>query len=157
MNLVTIAQVRAHCRAEPEDDALLELYANGAERAAQEFLNRRVFATAEDLQAAVAAMPAAVATAEAAHRSAREAARDMDGEARCMAEMAADAAWRDVMRLARETAVGMVVNDDIRDAVLMITGHRYRNREDVITGTIATRMPEGATTILWPYRVGLGI
>lgn len=157
MELVTIDQVRVHCRAEPEDDALLELYAKGAERAAQEFLNRRVFATAEDLQAAVAAMPAAVATAEAAHRVAREAARELGGESRCMAEMAADAVWHDATRLARETAMGMVVNDDIRDAVLLITAHRYRNREDVITGTIATKMPQGATTILWPYRVGLGV
>lgn len=157
MELVTLEDVRAHCRAEPEDDALLELYANGAEQAAQEFLNRRVFAAAEDLQAATLAMPVTVATAELAYWAAREAARGMVGEARCMAELAADAAWRDVTRVAQETAMGMVVNDDIRAAVLLITGHRYRNREDVITGTIATKMPQGATTILFPYRVGLGV
>lgn len=157
MELVTIDQVRAHCRAEPEDDDLLELYANGAEQAAQQFLNRRVFATAEDLQAAVDAVPAAVALAETAHRDAIAAARALAGETRCIAEQSAEAAWREVRTLARETVHGMVVNDDIRDAVLLIAGHRYRNREEVITGTIATKLPDGATTILWPYRRGLGV
>lgn len=157
MDLVTIEQVRAHCRAEPEDDELLTLYADGAEQAAQEFLNRRVFASAEDLQAAIAAMPATVATAEAAHAAARETARALAGETRCMAELASDARWGDVIKSAREIAVGMVMNADICDAVLLITAHRYRNRESVITGTIATKVPEGAITILWPYRVGLGV
>lgn len=157
MDLVEIEQVRAHCRAEAEDDALLELYATGAEQAVQAFLNRRVFPSPEALADAVAAMPAEVAEAETAHADARAAAADLEGEARCVAEMAADAAWSNALTKARETAVGMVVNDDIRDAVLLITAHRYRNREAVITGTIATPIPQGVTTILWPYRVGLGV
>ena len=53
MELVTLDQVRAHCRADPEDDAMLEVYAGAAEQQAQDFLNRRVFADTEALAAAV--------------------------------------------------------------------------------------------------------
>lgn len=53
MNLVTIEQVRAHCRAEAEDDAILTIYADAAEEAAQNFLNRKVYATPEAMAAAI--------------------------------------------------------------------------------------------------------
>jgi len=51
----------------------------------------------------------------------------------------------------------MVVNDAIRAAVLLIVGHLFNNREEVVTGTIATKMPMGAHALLWPHRVGLGV
>lgn len=53
MNLVTIEQVRAHCRAEAEDDAILTLYADAAEEAVQNFLNRKVYATPEAMAEAI--------------------------------------------------------------------------------------------------------
>ena len=53
MDLVDITQVRAHCRAEPEDDVLLTTYADAAEQMAQDFLNRRVFADVDAMAAAV--------------------------------------------------------------------------------------------------------
>ena len=156
MILVTPAEVRAHCRAESDNDALLATYTNGAEQAVQQFLNRRVFPDTEALQEAVADMPAGVASAEAERKTAREAAAELEGEARCAAEMAADAAWAAALAKARETAAGMVVNDDIRAAVLLIAGHRYRNRE-AVTDEPARELPQGVTAILWPYRVGLGV
>lgn len=113
MDLVTIEQLRAHCRAESEDDALLTVYGEAAEQAAADFLNRRVYADADALAAAV-----------------------LDGSA---------------------GDDPIVVNDAIRAAVLLLAGHLYRNREDVITGTIATKMPMGAHTLLWPHRVGIGV
>ncbi|WP_036114480.1 MULTISPECIES: head-tail connector protein [Luteibacter] len=53
----------------------------------------------------------------------------------------------------------MVVNDAIKAAVLLIFGHLYRNREDVITGASAAAVviPMGSRTLLWPHRVGLGV
>lgn len=53
MDLVTIEQVRAHCRTEPEDDVLVTLYADSAEQQVQDFLNRRVFKNQAALDAAV--------------------------------------------------------------------------------------------------------
>ena len=53
MELITLEQARAHCRVDTEDDALLELYGGAAEGAAQQFLNRRVFADAASMATAV--------------------------------------------------------------------------------------------------------
>lgn len=50
----------------------------------------------------------------------------------------------------------MVVNDAIRAAILLISGHLYRNREDVVAESV-TQLPMGAHSLLWPYRVGLGV
>lgn len=55
MELVTIEQVRVHARAEPEDDTMLTVYADAAEQQVQDFLNRRVFATADSMADAVLA------------------------------------------------------------------------------------------------------
>lgn len=157
MKLVTIQEVRDHCRAEPEDDALLTIYADAAEQAAEDFLNRRIFPRQTDLDTAIAGLPTAVAAAETAYGTARDAARGLSGEARCVAMQAAEATWKRAVTQARETAIGIVVNPAIKDAVLLIAGHLYRNRESVITGTIATEIPEGPRTMLWPHRVGLGV
>lgn len=53
----------------------------------------------------------------------------------------------------------MVVNDAIKAAILLILGHLWRNREDVVTGqgAAAVQLPLGARTLLFPHRVGLGV
>ena len=53
MRLITIEQARRHCRAEGEDDQLLELYAGAAVEAAQNFLNRKLFEDEAAMAAAV--------------------------------------------------------------------------------------------------------
>lgn len=41
-----------------------------------------------------------------------------------------------------------------KQAILLLVGHLYENREDVIaTGVTAAAVPMGAKTLLWPYRV----
>ncbi|WP_312914481.1 head-tail connector protein [Stenotrophomonas sp.] len=52
----------------------------------------------------------------------------------------------------------ILVNDSIRAAVLLMLGHLYRTREDVQGGDGATvQVPMGAHSLLWPYRIGLGV
>lgn len=51
----------------------------------------------------------------------------------------------------------MVSNKQINAACLLILGHLYANREDVVTGTIATELPKGSKALLTPYRVGWGV
>jgi len=53
MRLVTLEQAREHCRADPADDAMVELYVNAAEDAVEAFLNRKVYASQEELDQAV--------------------------------------------------------------------------------------------------------
>lgn len=112
MHLVTIDQARAHVHAFPHDDSQLELYVGAAEQAAQDFLNRRVYADADALAEAV-----------------------LDGSAGCDP---------------------MVVNDAIKAAILLLTGHLFRNRE-AVTGESVNELPLGVHALLWPHRVGLGV
>ncbi|KRV76386.1 head-tail connector protein [Pseudomonas citronellolis] len=51
----------------------------------------------------------------------------------------------------------LVINDSIRAACLLILGHLYGNREDVVIGTIATAIPQGSRVLMTPYRIGMGI
>lgn len=51
----------------------------------------------------------------------------------------------------------MLSNASFKSACLLILGHLYANREDVVTGTIATDLPRGSQALLTPYRVGWGI
>lgn len=115
MPLVSLELARSHCKTDGDDDALLSVYLAAAEAHAQEVLNRRVFASAEEMAEAV-----------------------LDGAA---------------------GADPMVVNDAIRAAILLLTGHFYRNREDVVggRGAAAVQLPMGAVHLLWPYRVSLGV
>lgn len=53
-------------------------------------------------------------------------------------------------------ALPMVVNAAIQAAILLILGHLYANREEVLPGA-ATKVPFGAHALLQPYRVGLGV
>ena len=41
----------------------------------------------------------------------------------------------------------------IRSAILLTIGHLYANREDVVTGTIASPLPRGADYLLRPFRL----
>lgn len=40
---------------------------------------------------------------------------------------------------------------DLRQAILLLVGHLYENREEVITGTIATQIPMAAESLMLPY------
>lgn len=51
----------------------------------------------------------------------------------------------------------MVCNKQIAAACLLILGHLYANREDVVIGTIATELPQGSKALLNPHRVGWGV
>jgi hypothetical protein len=53
----------------------------------------------------------------------------------------------------------MVVNAEVKVAILMILGSLWNNREAVMTGTsaAAVKIPMGAEDFLWPHRRGLGV
>ena len=48
---------------------------------------------------------------------------------------------------------GIVVNDTIKSAVLLIVGHLYAQREDVVVGVSVAKLPNGAEWLLAPYQV----
>ena len=111
MSLLDIGTAKLHLRVDGDDeDDLIALYLTASELSAVEFLNRNVYATEADLEAA--AEP--------------------------------------------NEALPMVVNAAIKSAILLILGHLYANREEVVPGSV-TKVPFGAHALLQPYRVGLGV
>jgi hypothetical protein len=52
---------------------------------------------------------------------------------------------------------GVVINPAIQAALLLIVGHLYANREDVLAGVSVAQLPHGSQYLLMPYRVGMGI
>lgn len=51
----------------------------------------------------------------------------------------------------------IVADSLIRAAVLLIVGHLYANREDVVVGSSASELPMGSRYLLQPYRKGMGV
>lgn len=159
MRLITTEQAQAQVHSDGVDEAMLDLYEGAAVDAAEAFLNRRIFADESAQSAAAAAVPAALEAADTAYEAALEAADALEGSARCAMRDSACATLKAARYAADETLAGIVVTDAIRSAVLLLLGHLYRNREDVITGqgAAAVELPMGAHALLWPYRRGLGV
>ena len=57
----------------------------------------------------------------------------------------------------REIRDGIVVNDLIKAGILLLFGHLYANREDVVAGVTASELPQGSKYLLQPFRRGLGV
>lgn len=114
MPILTTEQAIAHCRADPDADALMvELYLGAAIDAAQDYLGRRVFGDMTELEAAVEAGKAGV--------------------------------------------LPMVANYAIKAAILLICGHLFANREDVVVGAQSFAMPNGSRDLLRPHRKVQGL
>jgi hypothetical protein len=150
--LVTAAQAKAHVHREasyPDEQILPYLLA--AEAKAQSFMNRRVFSDQAALDAAVAAAPAALAAAGTAYAAAVLAYdAEMDPVLRGVQQAYAASVYCTAQFAARETLAGMVINDQIRAAILVIFEHLYAERGEAA-------MPLGSEYLLWDYRVGLGV
>lgn len=158
MTLVSLPVAKLHIRAEDAADEEVSPYLSAAELAAVNFLNRRVYADQGAFDTAIAGVPAMLTAAGLAHTVAVEAEEALDDPiARSTGVAHADAVYSRAQEDARQIRAGMVVNDAIRAAVLLICGHLYANREDVVTGVSVAQMPMGSQYLLHPYRVGLGV
>ena len=47
---------------------------------------------------------------------------------------------------------GLVLPPAVEAAILLIVGQLYEFRENVISGTIVAQLPNGAESLMWPYR-----
>lgn len=52
---------------------------------------------------------------------------------------------------------GIVTNQAIHAAILLLLGHLYTNREDVVVGVPANKLPQGSRWLLNPYRFLPGV
>lgn len=150
LELVTIDQARLHCKADGEDDDILQLYVEGAQIDAVVSLNRAVFASQADLEAAIAAIPAAMVSARTERDAALELAANLPDP--CDSYEAQQLA-RDIYHQQRikwyQTRNGIVIDDHIRGAILMTVAHSYSNRGNVVAGqgAAAVMVPQSAAWI----------
>ena len=155
MSLVTLESAKLHLRVDSADeDALIGVYITAAEQMAIALLDRGVYADGTALGVAKAAAPGELDTAIAAYESAMAAAEALPGETAIAA--AIQTAGHDLLRAKvahRHAMDGMVVNEAIKAAVLLIVGRLYAQREDVVVGVSVAQLPNGAEWLLAPYRV----
>ena len=155
MSLVTLPESKLHLRVtDSEEDALIGVYITAAEQMAIALLDRGVYADGTALGVAKAAAPGELETASVVYDAAIEAAQAMtDAALQAAATQTAENAWLKACVTHRQTMDGMVVNEVIKSAVLLIVGHLYANREDVVAGASVAQLPNGAEWLLAPYRV----
>lgn len=157
--ILDIATVKLHLRVDDAaEDALIGVYIAAAEENAAAFLDRGVYADGTALGVAMAAAPAALTAATAAYTLAIDAANLMEDETeRAATTKTAETAYRKEQAAYRQAMDGMAVNDSIKAAVMLIVGHLYANREDVVAGLTVAKLPNGAQYLLHPYRAGMGV
>ena len=155
MIFVTTSEAKLHLRVDSADeDALIGVYITAAEQMAIALLDRGVYADDTALGVAKAAAPGELDTAIAAYESAIAAAEALADETSKAASI--QTAGNGLLRAKvahRQAMDGMVVNEAIKAAVLLIVGHLYANREDVVAGVSVAQMPNGAEWLLQPYKV----
>lgn len=155
MSLVTLESAKLHLRVDSADeDALIGVYITAAEQMAIALLDRGVYADDTALGVAKAAAPGELDTAIAAYESAIAAAEALADETAIAA--AIQTAGNGLLRAKvahRQAMDGMVVNEAIKAAVLLIVGSLYTQREDVVVGVSVAQLPNGAEWLLAPYKV----
>ena len=155
MIFVTTSEAKLHLRVDSADeDALIGVYITAAEQMAIALLDRGVYADGTELGVAKAAAPGELDTAIAAYESAIAAAEALADESAKAASI--QTAGNGLLRAKvahRHAMDGMVVNEAIKAAVLLIVGSLYTQREDVVGGVSVAKLPNGAEWLLAPYRV----
>lgn len=155
MSFVTLPEAKLHLRVDGiDEDALIGVYIAAAEQSAVSLLDRGVYADGTALGAARAAAPADLTAATATYTAAIAAAQALaDTTEQAAATQAAEYAYLRAQVAYRQAMDGMVVNDTIKSAVLLIVGHLYAHREDVVAGVSVAKLPSGAEWLLAPYKV----
>lgn len=152
--LIDLATAKLHLRVvDAADDAMITIYSGAAERAVVEYAQRNIYADGAALAAAIAAAPAALVAATVTYDAAILAADPIPaGIEWLMAEFAANEAYTRAQTIARMTYQGIVVNDQIKAAILLTIGHLYANREDSVIGVSAVALPMGCNHLMQPLR-----
>lgn len=158
MSLITLSTAKLHLRVIGSDeDSLIQALIDASELLVASHLGREVFATQEDLTAALAAAPAALATASGTYATAQAAAYAITNtvESEAALEVAEDA-YDEAKVKHRRTMAGIVVNSAIKSGILLLVGHLYANREATtqqVNGYATMVMPMGVDYVLQPFKV----
>jgi len=161
MSAISIEVAIDHLRAEDDDRDLIQGLLDAAEEAACNFMARRVYA---DAPAMVAGRAAAIELRAQSRVSYGEAVAKAgliyDEDDRLSAVEIAAYGLKDAITKSEAMSLGIVLTPAIQAACLLILGHLYTNREDVVAGAgtmTAVALPQGSRFLLAPYRVQMGV
>lgn len=158
MSVIDIELAMKHLLAEPEDQDLVQSQLDGAEEAAQQFLQRRFFADQAAVDLAKSTTVQRTQAARATYRATLVVADEPENsEDRCRLRERARQALADAFEVIDMDEFGIVINKGIEAACLLKLGHLFANREEVVTGTIATELPLTSKSLLMPYRIRMGV
>ncbi|KPB33583.1 head-tail connector protein [Pseudomonas amygdali] len=158
MSVIDIELAMKHLLAEPEDRDLVQSKLDGAEDAAQQFLQRRFFANQADVDLAKADVIQRTRAARAAYRAALDLADDPENtDIRCRLRERARQALSEAFEQIDMDDFGIVINSSIESACLLKLGHLFANREEVVIGGVATDLPLASKSLLMPYRARIGV
>lgn len=157
--LIDLPTAKAHLRVDTStDDAQITLYLSAACDMAARFLNRNIYEDQNAMDAAIASVPASILAAGVIYTNATTANAAIEDEVARLAENDyALMAYGDVQSQGYAARYGIVINDTIRAGILLILGHLYENREDVVAGVTVASLPMGSRAVLMPYRVAMGV
>lgn len=154
MSLVTLADAKAHLRIEEAgEDTLIQAYVNAAELLATNYIGCNVYADQSALDSARASASASVSEAVAKYEA--DTASAMSKPSETEVEYWAQHAHRTYttsIGAASRALEGIVLNDAIKSAILLIVGHLYLNRE-AGTDKAISEIPFGVYALLQPFRV----
>lgn len=158
MSVIDIDLAMKHLLAEPDDQALVQAQLDAAEDAAMMFLQRRLFVDQAALDTAQAGLSAQMLAARLAYNQAMAAATEIEdlGDRASLWRLA-DQTRKEAAAAIDAIGCGIIVNSSIIAACLLKVGHLFANREEVVTGTIATELPLASKSLLMPYRIRMGV
>lgn len=148
MSFITLDQAKEHLRIDgTAGDTDLTLKLAAAERAATEYLRCNVYADQTALNSAIAAVPANLAAAKTAYDAAYLVAVAIaDTDLSLIEQAYAMTVYMRAVYEATRTRMGIVINEQIQSAMLLILGRLYEVRED------DAEMPRAAQDLLNPFR-----
>ena len=158
MSVIDIELAMRHLLAEPEDQVLVQSQLDGAEEAAQQYLQRRFFADQAAVDLAKSTVIARTQAARAAYRAALVVADHPDNaDERCRLRERARQTLSDTFEAIDMDDFGIVINKAIEAACLLKLGHLFANREEVVVGSTAVELPLASKSLLMPYRIRMGV
>lgn len=161
MSVITIELAMKHLRAESEDLDDVQSKLDAAEDAAEQYLNRKLFVDGTELWAALTTVITLRSQCRVVLDSALSEASLIDNfDDRLMAERDAQCRYKESLRNVAMISRGIVLNKSITAACLLMLGHLWANREDTVTGintSSVIELPHGSRSLLFPYRVDLGV
>lgn len=147
MSIVSIDVALDHLRADVDDIVDIQHKLNGAQEMAEQFMERRIYASDIDLDTAIDA--SAIEMDALASLRIGALSGDINSHVVKTKLERIDSQMYEKLMIAR----GIVINPAIEVAILLILGTLYEHREDVVIGTSIVRLPQAAEHRLQPYRI----